>query len=353
TFLDQERQRVTQVLGADAVGAAQQMLEREVAVVGETNSNTLLLSASPRYFTQVEQLIVELDKSRPQVMIQVVLAEVALTENRDIGLEWNVTGGPTYSAGVNFGVANAVKNGFTAALTGGDTTFILKALKEHSKLEVLSRPQIVTADNKPASINVGQRVPLITDSRVTVQGDTINSFRYEDIGVNLTVTPKISPDGFVKLDLGTTNSSLASSDVKINASATVPVINQRRANTTVSVQNGQTIIIGGLIGTQEDRRERKVPFFGDIPYLGVAFRSTKISREKKELLIFLTPQILASSDMAVPLTDPAAATRDQLDRSRIDLELKRNEFNQPIMERIFPPSTTPPANTGGRKPAGS
>jgi len=141
--------------------------------------------------------------------------------------------------------------------------------------------------------------------------------------------------------------------VKINASATVPVINQRRANTTVSVQNGQTIIIGGLIGTQEDRRERKVPFFGDIPYLGVAFRSTKISREKKELLIFLTPQILASSDMAVPLTDPAEATRDQLDRSRIDLELKRNEFNQPIMERIFPPSTTPPANTGGRKPAGS
>ena len=81
---------------------------------------------------------------------------------------------------------------------------------------------------------------------MTERGDTINSFRYEDIGVNLTVTPKISPDGFVKLDLGTTNSSLGSSDVKINASATVPVINQRRANTTVSVQNGQTIIIGGL-----------------------------------------------------------------------------------------------------------
>ena len=154
TFLDQERQRVTQVLGPDAVGAAQQLLEREVAVVGETNSNTLLLSASPRYFAQVQDLIRELDKSQPQVMIQVVLAEVALTEGRDIGLEWNVTGGPTYSAGIGLGVANAVKNGFTTALTGGDTTFILKALKEHSKLEVLSRPQIVTADNKPATINV-------------------------------------------------------------------------------------------------------------------------------------------------------------------------------------------------------
>lgn len=353
TFLDQERQRVTQVLGADAVGAAQQMLEREVAVVGETNSNTLLLSASPRYFTQIQDLIRELDKSQPQVMIQVVLAEVALTEGRDIGLEWNVTGGPTYSAGVNFGVASFAKNGFTAALTGGDTTFILKALKEHSKLEVLSRPQIVTADNKPASINVGQRVPLITDSRVTVQGDTINSFRYEDIGVNLTVTPKISADGFVKLELGTTNSSLASSDVKINASATVPVINQRRANTTVSVQNGQTIIIGGLIGTQEDRRERKVPFFGDIPYLGAAFRSTKVSKERKELLIFLTPQILANNQDPVPLTDPQDLMREQLERSRINPELKRNEFNQPLLEPIFPPPAVPPGNSGGRKPTGS
>lgn len=354
SFLDQERQRVTQVLGADAVGTAQQMLEREVAVVGETNSNTLLLSASPRYFTQVQQLIAELDKSQPQVMIQVVLAEVALTDGRDVGLEWNLTGGPVYSSGVNLGVANLAKNGFTAALTGGDTSFILKALKEHSKLEVLSRPQIVTADNKPATINVGQRVPLITDSRVTERGDTINSFRYEDIGVNLTVTPKISLDGFVKLELGTTNSSLGSSDVKINASATVPVINQRRANTTVSVQNGQTIIIGGLIGTQEDRRERKVPFFGDIPYLGAAFRSTKVTKEKRELLIFLTPTIMANNQTPVPLNDPLDATREQLDRSRLKDELKRNDFNQPLLDPLFPPPiTAPPVNPGGRKPTGS
>jgi len=353
-FLDQERQRVTQVLGADAVGTAQQMLEREVAVVGETNSNTLLLSASPRYFTQIQDLIKELDKSQPQVMIQVVLAEVALTDGRDIGLEWNLAGGPTYSSGVNLGVATLARSGLSAALTGGDTSFILKALKEHSKLEVLSRPQIVTADNKPATINVGQRVPLITDSRVTVQGDTINSFRYEDIGVNLTVTPKISLDGFVKLELGTTNSSLASSDVKINASATVPVINQRRANTTVSVQNGQTIIIGGLIGTQEDRRERKVPFFGDIPYLGAAFRSTKVTKERRELLIFLTPTIMANNQAPVPLSDPLDATREQLDRSRLKDELKRNDFNKPLLDPLFPlPISPPTVNPGGRKPTGS
>ncbi len=354
TFLDQERQRVTQVLGADAVGAAQQMLEREVAVVGETNSNTLLLSASPRYFLQIQQLITELDKAQPQVMIQLLLAEVTLTDDTDVGLEWNLAGGPTYSTGVNLGVATLIKSGFSAALTGGDTSFILKALKERSKVEVLSRPQIVTADNKAATINVGQRVPLITDSRVTFQGDTINSFRYEDIGVNLTVTPKIGLDGFVKLELGTTNSSLASSNVEINKSASVPIINQRRANTTVGVQSGQTIIIGGLIGTQEDRRVRRVPFLGDIPYLGAAFRSTKILKEKKELLIFLTPLVLANNQTAVPLTDPADAAREQLERSRLNEELKRNDFNRQLLDPIFPPApVTPPPATPGRKTTGT
>ena len=360
SFLDQERLRVTQTLGVDAVGAAQQMLEREVAVVGETNSNTLLLSASPRYFVQVQQLIAELDKSQPQVMIQVLLAEVSLTSGSDLGLDWshkgNFNSGSPYSVGGDLGMASALKSlgGYSAAVTGGDFSFLLRALNDDGKVEVLSRPQIVTADNKPATINIGQRVPLITDSRVTERGDTINSFRYEDIGVNLTVTPKISPDGFVKLELGTTNSSISSGSVEINKSATVPIINQRRANTTVSVQNGQTIIIGGLIGTQEDRRVKKVPFLGDIPYLGAAFRSTKITKEKKELLIFLTPTIMISSQTPVPLNDAHEATREQLDRSRLNDELKRNDFNKPLLDPIFPPTATPPpVNPGGRKSTGS
>ena len=355
TFLDQERLRVTQVLGADAVGAAQQMLEREVAVVGETNSNTLLLSASPRYFAQVQQLITELDKSQPQVMIQVLLAEVALTAGHELGLDWshkgNFNNGTSYSVGGDLGMATALKSlgGYSAAVTGGDFSFLLRALDDDGKLEVLSRPQIVTADNKPATINIGQRVPLITDSRVTERGDTINSFRYEDIGVNLTVTPKISPDGFVKLELGTTNSSISSGSVEINKSATVPIINQRRANTTVSVQNGQTIIIGGLIGTQEDRRVKKLPWLGDIPYLGAAFRSTKITKEKRELLIFLTPTIMAGSQGVVPLNDAIEATREQLERSRLNEELKRNDFNKPLLDPLF----LPPANPAGRKTTGS
>ena len=358
TFLDQERQRATAILGADAVATAQQMLEREVSVVGEDLTNTLLLSASPRYFEQVRALIEQLDMARPQVLIQVMVAEVTLNASSEIGLDWSLAtdvnrGRGTLAGDVGMAAALKAFGGYSAAVTGGDLAFLLRALKEDGQIEVLSRPQIVTADNMPATINIGQRVPLITDSRVTVQGDTINSFRYEDVGVNLTVTPRINPDGFVKLDLGTTNSTISSSTVVINKSATVPIINQRRANTTVSVQSGQTIIIGGLIGTSEDRTVKKLPLLGDIPYLGQLFRSTKMTKEKKELLIFLTPQVLANTRTSGTLFDAEGVTREQLDRSRLRDGLKRDEFNSPVLDPLFRTVPAVPTAPAVPKPAGS
>ena len=221
-------------------------------------------------------------------------------------------------------------------MTGGNYSFLIQALEEEGRLEVLSRPQIVTADNKPAVINIGQRVPLITDSRVTERGDTINSFRYEDVGVNLSVTPKISPDGMVKMEIGTTNSAISSTSVKINASATVPIINQRRANTTVSVPSGQTILIGGLIATTDDKRMTKVPWLGDIPVIGAMFRKSHNTRERKELLILLTPQILTNATEAKPVKDNETMTREQLDRSGIKNQIKRDDLQKQLLDPLFP-----------------
>lgn len=340
TFLDQERQRVTTTLGAQAEDTAQRMLEREVAVVAETNSNTLLISANPRYFKDMKELIDELDRPQPQVMIQVVLAEVTLDGTYDLGVEWSYTGKDgknTYAVGSDFGVANQQKlnGGFSSAVSGGDFNFLLRALKEDGRLEVLSRPQIVTADNKPASINVGQRVPLITDSRIDPQNNTINSFRYEDVGVNLTVTPKISPDGFVKIDISTTNSALSSETVEINKNATVPIINQRRATTTVSVQSGQTIIIGGLIASSDDHRVKKVPVLANIPGLGALFRSSTSTRERKELLILLTPEVMAAEERDPILKTGSELTRENLDRSTIK-DQKRDELQKQVLEPLYP-----------------
>ena len=225
------------------------------------------------------------------------------------------------------------------AIATQQADFLLRAMKDSGKVQVLSRPQIVTADNKIATINIGQRVPLITDSRFTEQtGTTTSSYRYEDVGVNLSVTPKISPDGWVKMDIGTTNSSLSSSVVAINGSASVPIINTRRANTTVSAQSGQTILIGGLISTQDDKRVKKMPVLGDIPLLGVLFRSTHTSHDRKELLIMLTPQILAHGSTVATTRPMDEVAREQLDKSALKEHKRRDRYEKDILEPIFPPT---------------
>lgn len=335
TFLDQEKQRVTQVLGADAVGTSQRLLEREIAVVAEQTSNALLISASPRYFDQVKSLIEELDQAQSQVLVQVLIAEVSLDSGLDLGLEWNYNGVP-YAAGIEVNEASWISGGFSSAVTGGDYSFLFRTLEDKGRLEVLSRPQIVTADNKPAVIKVGQTIPLITDSRVTERGDTINSFRYENVGINLRVTPRIAPDGFVKLEVGTTNSTVSSSTVRINNEAEVPIVNERVASTTVTVQSGQSILIGGLIGTLDDKRIRKVPFLGDIPGLGTFFRSARNRKERKELLILLTPQVLNKSEVEALRMDPRVMTDDQLRNSRIKDEIQRDEVQNQILDPVFP-----------------
>ena len=343
TFLDQERQRVTQVLGQDAVGTAQRLLEREVAIVPEQVSNTLLLSASPRYFDQIHRIIEELDLPQPQVLIQVMLAEVTLDSTRDLGFEWsfakNVGGGWNVGTGTDFGLPTALNNfgGYSALVTGNNVNFLMRALENEGRVEVLSRPQILTADNKAASINIGQRVPLITGSQLTPQGGTVNTFDYRDVGVNLTVTPRITGDGFVKIDVGATNSSLSSSSVEINERATVPIINERRASTTVTVQSGQTVVIGGLIGTVDDVRNKKTPFFGDIPGLGALFRSSTKKTERRELLIMLTPQVLTSNhDQPARILDIGSSSRDMLDRSTLRDTKQNDEMKNRLIDPLYP-----------------
>jgi type II secretory pathway component GspD/PulD (secretin) len=355
-FLDQERQKLIQNLGADAAMSVQRQLDQEVAVVAEPLSNTLLLSANQRYFDQVRSIIDQIDVARPQVLIQVVLAEVTLDNSSDFGVEWKYTGvkgANTYGVGTDYGVANQLQSlgGFSTAVSGSDFNFLLRALKTDNKLEVLSRPQIVTADNKPATINVGQRVPLIDTSRLDVQNNLTTSYRYEDVGVNLTVTPKISSDGFVQMEIGTTNSDISASSVAINKSSSVPIINQRKANTTVSAQSGQTIIIGGLISTSDQKLVKKLPVLGDIPYIGALFRSSSVSKERKELIILLTPQVLENTQSQTPLQDPDDVTRRELDNTGFKSLMKTDEMRKRILEPLYP--TNPPPRRLAAPPAES
>jgi len=313
-ILDQELQRLRGALGNDRLGAAQRLLEREVAVVavpseGSTeNANTLLLSASPRYFKTLAAMIDELDAPPPQVLVQVLLAEVTLDDTTNIGLESGYT--HTYGPGkgqsvrTNFGVAADVqsKGGFSVSITSGDFNFFLQALRDEGRMEILSRPQILASDNQNARINVGQNVPFVSNSRITEQGTTLNTIEYRDVGIILDVTPRINPDGFVKLEVSPEISSISTSSIAISEGLNATVFNLRQATTTVTVQDGHTIIIGGLITTKDEEREKKVPVLGDIPFIGNLFKSTTKVKERTELLIILTPHIVRTAINADTVT---------------------------------------------------
>jgi type II secretion system protein D len=344
-FLDQAQQRVTSVLGAEAVGTAQRLLDEEVAIVAEPNSNALLVSASPRYFEQVELMIEELDQPQKQVLIQVLLAEVTLDGSTEWGMQWatdvdlSATDIPGDSASVNsrFGLdsSSAALGGLTATLTGDNWGFILRAMQSDGRLEILSRPQILAVDNMMATIEVGQRVPVVTGSRITERGDSINTFEYQNVGIQLEVTPRINPDGVVKMDVSPTISSLSSSSVAVSSGFTVPIINSRSATTTVSVQDGQTVVIGGLISTEDDERVTKIPWLGDIPYIGAAFKRTKKTRVRSELLIILTPHVIKEPG------DAEKFSRENIDSSNIfeqfeASDTQRNKTQRRILDSIKP-----------------
>jgi len=359
-FLREDTQLLTAAVGQQAM--AQELLDREATIVAETNSNTLLISATPRNFDELKSLVEQLDQPQRQVLIQVLLAEVTLNQGQDLGVEWTYQSGgnPATKTGTDFGLPEALTKfgGFSSAISGDNFSFLFRALESEGRLQVLSRPQILTADNQLATIKVGQSVPIVTSSQViAINGNNVNTFDYKDVGVTLTVTPRISPDGFVKMDVSPEITQLSSQTVTISPGFDAPIINQRLATTAVSVQSGQSILIGGLISTTDSSTRKSVPWLGHIPLLGVFFRSNSRTHDRTELLIVLTPQILVNSTEPGSTKSTLSATREQLDRSSIKKTFQSDPLQQQILEPLYPdmktnsPSAKPPPGEPDSQPA--
>jgi general secretion pathway protein D len=205
-------------------------------------------------------------------------------------------------------------------------------LQQTGRLEVLSRPQVLAVDNTPASINVGERVPLITSSRVTDQGDTINTITYENIGLTLDVLPRIGSDGTIQMEVQPTISSVGTQSTPISEFARAVFINNRSAETTVTCYDGQTVIIGGLIQTTDQDMEDKIPLLGDMPGLGLLFRRIEKVKVRDELMIFLTPRILRNAEAT------HEATLDEFRRNDTLRSLKTNHaYKEGALDMIREP----------------
>lgn len=347
TQLSTQQRQLQQI--APTLTSAPQSVEKEVIVVPEQVSNSLIVSATPRYFDEIRRVVEELDRRPNMVVIQVLLAEVSLNDLNEFGIEMGLQDSLLFDrgvAGVGAGVDNVGRIGFpfNQAGIGNDNTpaslatrdrvapqvlsnlgvgrtnaqagfgglvlsagnesvnVLVRALQQSQRMQVLSRPQVQTLDNQPAYVQVGQQVPYITSSNQTQFGIQ-NQTTFQDVGVILGVTPRTSPDGMivmeidaVKSDLGPEAEGIAISVANDGTVIRQPIINVTRAQTTVSARSGQTVILGGLITRDQTETTRRVPYLGDIPVLGRLFRFDSVDIERTELLIIMTPYVMRTDE---------------------------------------------------------
>jgi type II secretion system protein D len=314
------------------------LVEQEVIVVAETNSNSLIVSATPRYYDDIREMIEKIDERPPSVMIQVLLAEVTLTDNEEFGVELGLqdgllfdrstaatTGGGTAGTpgfnfagqplgnnstnqnqqvgsqgATNFSVGRSNGNlgfgGFTFSASSESVSVLIRALKEDDRLEVLSRPVVQMLDNQLAQIFSGKNVPIVGNTTSTSFGQNY-SVDQQQVGLKLMVQPRISPDNLVSMSIFVDNSAIdPGAGVPVTAVngqvITQPIIDTTQASTVVSAMDGQTVVLGGLFTKSKSEIHRKVPWLGDVPYLGRLFRYDYVQNTKKELLIIMTPHVV-------------------------------------------------------------
>lgn len=290
-------------LSGDAEDSAADLLG-QVDIVADEDTNSLLVMTAPANFDEVRRIIEELDRPVPQVVIKALIAEITHSDSLDLGAEFTILDIPQGSSlFTDFGLDMAT-GGITYRLLETDIEATIRALEEVGQLEVLSRPYILASNNQEAIITVGSEIPIPTSSTFSDIGvGSRTNFSYEDIGIILSVTPHINPDGKVIMDVYPEISALSPERVEISEGFFPPVINKRSAETRVAINDGQTIVIGGLMEDQYNETVSKVPLLGDIPLLGAIFRRQETEKSKTELLIFLTPQVATDSERLREISD--------------------------------------------------
>lgn len=278
-------------------------LAGQVSIIADPDTNSLLVRTSPANYERVKEILEELDRPVAQVLIKVLIAEVTHDGSLDLGTEFSVFNlrasglGQTGRTDFNIPLDGPTSTGLVVQILEEDVTAAIRALETAGKLDVLSRPYILASDNQVASITVGQEIPFIVNSRITDEGGIVNTTQYDQIGILLDVIPHINPDGLVILDVSQEISSLTGNSVQINELFTQPIIAVRSALSRVGVQNGQTVVIGGLMEDRKTQTLDKVPLLGDIPLVGLLFQRNRTTTAKTELLIFLTPHVASEPEL--------------------------------------------------------
>ncbi|WP_310600969.1 type II secretion system secretin GspD [Desulfobulbus sp.] len=293
-------------MGGSAPGGS--AVSKEVKLVADTSTNALIVTGPQEEYEALEEIVKKLDIPRRMVYLEALIMEVKVTKDFQIGVEWaggdgSVIGGFSGGSGANsFSNLRTLGTGHLPAgvtlgvldkgINIGGVTFenlgaVVNAYKSDDDVNVIATPQILTTDNKKATIKVGENVPYITSKNTTsgTQQDYTN-YDYKDVATSLTITPQVNQAEVMRLEIGVEVIKLK------DANNDAPTTFKRTAETTVVVHNEQTVVIGGMIGQDSTTGEYKVPLLGDIPLFGWLFKSHGNKQEKTNLYIFITPHIV-------------------------------------------------------------
>jgi general secretion pathway protein D len=312
----------------------------EVTVSPDKPTNSLIVNATAEDYRSIEDIIRKLDIQRRQVYVEALIMELSMGATEDLGIglqggfevgDEGIIGGRTNMDGnissnlLSSSVQGILAGGFSKMISyvneNGDTVNIpafsalLKLSKTNSDVNILSAPRLLTSDNEEAEIVVGSNVPIIT-SRLTDSGSNALaqsvSVERKDVALTLRMTPQITDGNQVRLNIYQETTAIDNTNTVGDVDQVGPTFTTRKLTNTVLARNGQSIVLGGLISTDRQRTETKVPLLGDIPLLGYLFRTSSVEDKKTNLLIFITPRIIESAEEINKITEGNHAEFDEL-----------------------------------------
>ncbi|MFM7067628.1 MAG: type II secretion system protein GspD, partial [Gammaproteobacteria bacterium] len=315
--------------GGTAAGpGAARSAEGGTTLWADPETNALVITAPPKVMRSLMAVVDRLDIRRAQVLVEAIIVEVSGDKNVDLGVNWVADGsndnfaaggfvspiggtsiGDVYRAAQNPAAVTSIPTGLTIGVgrlkeTGTNFGAILRAIRGDARTNIISTPSIITLDNQEAQIKVAQEVPFITGQFTNTgsTGGSVNPFQTiqrQEVGTILKITPQITDDGTIVLKIEQEASSLAQSA----ASAVDLITNKRVISTRVLAEDGEVIVLGGLISDSLTDGEQRVPYLGRVPVLGELFRTRNAKKNKTNLMVFIRPKILLDGEQVAAETE--------------------------------------------------
>ncbi|KJR42803.1 general secretion pathway protein D [Candidatus Magnetoovum chiemensis] len=282
----------------------------ELRMSADERRNVVLMITTANTYRELLSLLKEIDTPPKQVLLETVIAEVSLDASMNTGFAWflknSILSGDAWASSTPtvFDPLKQLQNiGFTFQYIADSekVAAVLNLLEQESKLEILSKPSIMVLNNEEATIQVGNEVPIITSevSREDTSNSINRNIQYRTAGVILRMRPTVNAEGLVTIDL---LQEVSEAQTTTTSNIDSPTFLKRRIDTSVVAGNGQTVILGGLMSRTNETSETKVPFVGDIPIIGNAFKTKQNNTRKTELVVLITPRILSNVDETSSIT---------------------------------------------------